>query len=174
MTISDVDVEAVSHADLVVAIMGPTGSGKSNLIDTLMEQKGTGDQRSGNPLRSCTDKVQAARLPPALAERHLPGTAKRVVLVDTPGFDDTNKTDMDILNMIGAWLAKTYKNHVKLAGIIFLHRSQTIACLARRSRTSACLASCTETLPRAASYSCHRCGTKLPGSRAKEGDGTEG
>ncbi len=30
-----------------------------------------------------------------------------LVLVDTPGFDDTTRTDMEILDMIGAWLEKT-------------------------------------------------------------------
>ncbi|KDQ53012.1 hypothetical protein JAAARDRAFT_39726 [Jaapia argillacea MUCL 33604] len=122
MVKSDIDVGAVIPNDIVIAIMGPTGSGKSNFVDTLMKQKGTRDQRSGKSLKSCTDKVQAVQLPPALVTRHLPGTTERVVLVDTPGFDDTNKTDMDILNMIGIWLEKTYKKQVKLAGIIYLHR----------------------------------------------------
>lgn len=31
----------------------------------------------------------------------------KVVLVDTPGFDDTNKPDLEILEMISAWLDKT-------------------------------------------------------------------
>jgi F0F1-type ATP synthase membrane subunit b/b' len=59
-------------------------------------------------------------------------------LVDTPGFNDTNKTDAEVLTMIADWLKKTcvtalthsfpllticsYKLHVKLAGIIYLHR----------------------------------------------------
>ncbi|KDQ53019.1 hypothetical protein JAAARDRAFT_100020, partial [Jaapia argillacea MUCL 33604] len=78
--------------------------------------------RSGNPLRSCTDKVQAVQLPPASVTRYMPATGKRVVLVDTPGFDDTKKTDAEILKIIGNWLAKTYGNKVKLAGILYLHR----------------------------------------------------
>ena len=31
-----------------------------------------------------------------------------VTLIDTPGFDDTTKSDADILAMIAAFLASTY------------------------------------------------------------------
>ncbi|KDQ54626.1 hypothetical protein JAAARDRAFT_38306 [Jaapia argillacea MUCL 33604] len=118
------DAGTVRPDDIVIAIMGPTGSGKSNLVDTLMEQKGSEHGRSGNQLWSCTDKVQAVTLPPALVAQHLPNATNRsrIVLVDTPGFDDTSKSDMDILNMIGDWLVEAYGNDVKLAGIIYLHR----------------------------------------------------
>ena len=46
---------------------------------------------------SVTDKVQAA--PPFDLD------GRRVTLIDTPGFDDTNRSDTDILNMIAAFLA---------------------------------------------------------------------
>lgn len=36
-----------------------------------------------------------------------PKYANRLVFVDTPGFDDTNKSDMEILEMIAEWLKKT-------------------------------------------------------------------
>ena len=31
-----------------------------------------------------------------------------LVLVDTPGFDDTNKEDKEILEMINQWMKKVY------------------------------------------------------------------
>jgi hypothetical protein len=31
-----------------------------------------------------------------------------LVFVDTPGFDDTHKQDVDILKMIADWLKSTY------------------------------------------------------------------
>jgi predicted GTPase len=31
-----------------------------------------------------------------------------VTLIDTPGFDDTDRSDTAILNMIAAYLSKTY------------------------------------------------------------------
>jgi GTPase Era involved in 16S rRNA processing len=30
-----------------------------------------------------------------------------IVFVDTPGFDDTNKTDVEVLEMLADWLNKT-------------------------------------------------------------------
>jgi hypothetical protein len=42
--------------------------------------------------------------------------------VDTPGFDDTNKSDTDILGEVANWLNKAYETNIKLTGIIYLHR----------------------------------------------------
>jgi len=55
--------------------------------------------RIGANLKSCTAEVQLAK------ELTLDG--RRVLLVDTPGFDDTYKTDVDILKLIAAFLATT-------------------------------------------------------------------
>ena len=94
--------------------MGPTGSGKSNvrdmsyivfhvftcflkIIDTLTGQLG---KRSGKQLESCTTEVRAVRL------HNHPVHGDRLVLVDTPGFDDTNKSDFEILDMVSKWLQK--------------------------------------------------------------------
>jgi hypothetical protein len=46
----------------------------------------------------------------------------RVWLIDTPGFDDTNRSDSDVLKDIAYWLASAYTRKVQLAGIIYLHR----------------------------------------------------
>jgi len=46
----------------------------------------------------------------------------RIIILDTPGFDDTNKTDTEVLSMIAEWLTITYKLDIKLAGILYLHR----------------------------------------------------
>jgi len=99
--------------DLVIALMGPTGSGKSNVIDTLAGQPG---RRSGSSLESYTTEVRAVRL------YNHPVHCDRLVLVDTPGFDDTNKSDLEILQMVSDWLKKVYEKDIKLAGIIYLHR----------------------------------------------------
>ncbi|KAK3369260.1 hypothetical protein B0T24DRAFT_532720 [Lasiosphaeria ovina] len=45
-----------------------------------------------------------------------------VYLVDTPGFDDTYKTDTDILRDISHWVNRSYEDRVLLSGIIYLHR----------------------------------------------------
>ncbi|KAI6107629.1 hypothetical protein EDD16DRAFT_1458906, partial [Pisolithus croceorrhizus] len=45
-----------------------------------------------------------------------------VVLVDTPGSDDTTKTDQQILESISNWLNKSYKKSTLLSGILYFHR----------------------------------------------------
>ena len=100
-------------ADDGYRFMGPTGSGKSNvsdishvvfsilpglkIIDTLTNQPG---RRSGSRLESCTTEVRAVRL------FNHPDHGNHLVFVDTPGFDDTNKSDLEILQMVSNWLQK--------------------------------------------------------------------
>lgn len=53
--------------------------------------------RIGSSLESCTAEVQ-------LSDEFILDR-RSVVLIDTPGFDDTNKSDTDILKLIAAFLA---------------------------------------------------------------------
>lgn len=50
------------------------------------------------------------------------GFPRRVVLIDTPGFDDINRSDSDVLQDITFILSRTYEQGIKLTGIIYLHR----------------------------------------------------
>jgi hypothetical protein len=43
-------------------------------------------------------------------------------LVDTPGFDDTDLSDSDILRLLAKWLAISYQKGERLSGILYLHR----------------------------------------------------
>lgn len=45
-----------------------------------------------------------------------------VHLIDTPGFDDTYRRDIDVLKDVSFWLSKAYAEDIKLTGIIYLHR----------------------------------------------------
>jgi hypothetical protein len=54
----------------------------------------------------------------------LPGYSKKIWLVDTPGFDDTYKTDAQILADVAVYLSDLYSNQILLTGIIYLHRIQ--------------------------------------------------
>lgn len=58
-----------------------------------------GNLRVGQGLKSCTSKVQIA------STFELDG--RDVTLIDTPGFDDTTRSDAEILRMIAAFLATT-------------------------------------------------------------------
>lgn len=47
---------------------------------------------------------------------------RTVYLIDTPGFDDTNRSDTQVLTEIATWLGDSYRSKVLLHGIIYLHR----------------------------------------------------
>lgn len=46
---------------------------------------------------------------------------RRVFLIDTPGFDDTFRSDIDVLKDVAFFFSSTYKRDVALAGIVYLH-----------------------------------------------------
>ncbi|KIJ63775.1 hypothetical protein HYDPIDRAFT_112726 [Hydnomerulius pinastri MD-312] len=107
-----VTLDDLATDDIIVAVMGPTGSGKSSFISKVT---GIRDDGVGHTLKSFTSEVKATKI---IDKR----SGLDIVLVDTPGFDDTNKTDLEILNMISDWLNASYKKHVLLAGIFYFHR----------------------------------------------------
>ncbi|KAI6095453.1 P-loop containing nucleoside triphosphate hydrolase protein [Pisolithus sp. B1] len=91
--------------------MGPTGAGKSSFIAHVTKQAGKG---VGHDLTSCTSEIKAT-------ECDVEGFS--IVLVDTPGFDDTNKSDLDILKMISDWLNTEYRTSPPiLSAILYFHR----------------------------------------------------
>lgn len=45
-----------------------------------------------------------------------------VHLIDTPGFDDTDKSDSETLAEVAIWLANSYRSQIRLTGILYLHR----------------------------------------------------
>ena len=60
----------------------------------------------GRRLESCTTElgfgyIETIERQPLLKEY-------RIVLIDTPGFDDTHKTDFAILTKIATWLENSY------------------------------------------------------------------
>ncbi|KAF9038066.1 P-loop containing nucleoside triphosphate hydrolase protein [Panaeolus papilionaceus] len=98
--------------DIIIAVMGATGVGKTTFISAIA---GKVVQGVGHNLDAGTIEVGCFRLP-------IPGTNSHLVLVDTPGFDDPQRTNAEILTTIAEWLKKSYKEDKKLNGIIYLHR----------------------------------------------------
>ncbi|KAJ3524909.1 hypothetical protein NM208_g11865 [Fusarium decemcellulare] len=96
--------------DVFIAVMGVTGSGKSSFISVCSDK----NVHIGHSLDACTSTVDVYpfELSPDCT----------VYLIDTPGFDDTNKSDTEVLSEIAAWLSDSYKNKIRLHGIIYLHR----------------------------------------------------
>jgi len=100
------------------------------IIDTLTGEEG---RRAGASLESVTRDIEACRI----LEHETYGS--RIVLVDTPGFEDSKRSDEEILKLIGEWLKKTYvklnlmphttkphphryKKRILLSGIVYMHR----------------------------------------------------
>ncbi|OBS29432.1 hypothetical protein FPOA_03369 [Fusarium poae] len=102
-----------SPSDIFIAVMGMTGAGKSTFISHCTEE----EVRISEPgaLESCTQDVRVHKCTTF-------SPAANVYLVDTPGFDDTTRSDTDILKTIANWLTETYEQKIKLRGILYLHR----------------------------------------------------
>ncbi|KAK0706133.1 hypothetical protein B0T26DRAFT_656556, partial [Lasiosphaeria miniovina] len=81
-----------SSHDVVIAVMGATGCGKSTFVSTLVGH----EVGIGHGLKAW--------------------------LIDTPGFNDTTLGDAEVLRSIAFLLARTYEVGVRLAGIVYLHR----------------------------------------------------
>ncbi|KAI0485109.1 P-loop containing nucleoside triphosphate hydrolase protein [Xylariaceae sp. FL0804] len=95
--------------DLLIAVMGMTGSGKTTFISKVT---GRTDLEIGHSLTSCTRDIQ-------VIETKIDGRVVR--FVDTPGFSDTTLSDGEVLQLIADYLAAAFRQDMKLSGIIYLH-----------------------------------------------------
>ncbi|KAI0404433.1 hypothetical protein F4802DRAFT_228288 [Xylaria palmicola] len=93
-----------------ILVMGMTGSGKSSFI---ADCTGRDDAQIGHDLASGTNSVAIFRT--NLHDRD-------VYLIDTPGFDDTNREDVEILTAVSHYLSVSYANNVSINGVVYLHR----------------------------------------------------
>ncbi|KAF4450875.1 GTP binding domain protein [Fusarium austroafricanum] len=105
-----IDLAALSPDDILIAVMGVTGAGKSTFISQVTGQ----EVGIGHGLISHTAAVGIYS--------HRISADQCVYLVDAPGFDDTACKDTEILKEVAFFFSQIYKNNVQLAGIIYLHR----------------------------------------------------
>jgi len=97
--------------------MGVTGAGKSTFISQLAQ----GPIKVGKTLQTCTHAAIALSTLPN------PNSGTQVVrvyacdfkdravyLIDTPGFDDSNRGNSAVLRELATWLNDSYNNAVKL------------------------------------------------------------
>lgn len=116
----------------IFSVTGPSGSGKSSVrilaykyspFKTLTGNEQFINQVFGckvaevhDELESCTQTVRA------FGCMHPHQTGQKVIIVDTPGFDDSNRTDFEILEELAQWLENTYILciRLKLTSLIFL------------------------------------------------------
>ncbi|KAF9526000.1 P-loop containing nucleoside triphosphate hydrolase protein [Crepidotus variabilis] len=99
------------NTDLIILVIGTTGAGKSTFVNAVAGYEAS---QASDDLGSCTREVKA--VPCHLFE------GRRVVIVDTPGFNDTNISDVDVFRLVATWLAKTYAEGIKLSGVLLFHR----------------------------------------------------
>ncbi|OQV10688.1 hypothetical protein CLAIMM_14651 [Cladophialophora immunda] len=95
---------------MVIALMGVTGSGKSSFISLLADQ----DVEISHSLHSNTVSIKVYSFNDQ--------RGRTVYLVDTPGFDDTTRSDAEVLKDISYLLATMFAADIRLAGLIYLHR----------------------------------------------------
>ncbi|KAG0641241.1 P-loop containing nucleoside triphosphate hydrolase protein [Tuber brumale] len=95
--------------EIIIALMGVTGAGKSYFI---REVSGNSEVVVSDDLYSYTGKVQSYSFGYEGA---------KITLVDTPGFNDTNRSDAEVLQEIADWTTRTYRGKRLLSGIIYLH-----------------------------------------------------
>ncbi|KAL4928157.1 P-loop containing nucleoside triphosphate hydrolase protein [Aspergillus undulatus] len=97
-------------ADRFFLVMGKTGSGKSTFVARCTGQ----DVTVGHGLFSCTSSIDTYSYT-------LPYTSRRIHLIDSPGFNDTNRSDIETLEILASYLGASYANGVRIHGIIMLH-----------------------------------------------------
>ncbi|KAK3358107.1 P-loop containing nucleoside triphosphate hydrolase protein [Lasiosphaeria hispida] len=95
--------------ELVVLLIGPSGSGKSSFVKSLTSETVRVDSR-----RPCTDVCKAYKVEPTIN-----GHRKAFILIDTPGFVDPQDVNLDILQNIAETLAKLAPGGV--FGAIYFH-----------------------------------------------------
>ncbi|KAH6639507.1 P-loop containing nucleoside triphosphate hydrolase protein [Boeremia exigua] len=103
-------LEVIQPEDIIIAILGATGAGKSSFIENC-----TKDRRPciGHELTSCTTQVSV---------HTMEMLGRTVHLIDTPGFNDTLRSDGETFQELAYWLAAADERKFKLSGIVFLHR----------------------------------------------------
>lgn len=112
-----------------IAVVGITGSGKSSFIKRVTGNQGIG---IGNGLASRTQCLSRSLFLGSCADKGIETedvkaysfTSNNVkyTLVDTPGFDDTDREDYDIFQAVVQWMESSYRSGTRLNGILYLHR----------------------------------------------------
>lgn len=110
-------MEGITCSDALILVMGSTGSGKSSFIADLVQSNADEKVEIGHGLESHTREVNIFSFTQSDGI-----TQRRVFLIDTPGFNDTDRSDGDIFKNIAFILVQTYRAGLNLAGVIYLHR----------------------------------------------------
>lgn len=94
--------------DKFFLVIGLTGAGKSTFVSNCTGHAVT----IGHGLYSCTNSISAFQY-----TKH----GQRIFLIDTPGFNDTSRSDIETLEILATYLGASYANGVRIHGIITLY-----------------------------------------------------
>ncbi|KAH7127553.1 P-loop containing nucleoside triphosphate hydrolase protein [Dactylonectria macrodidyma] len=97
----------------VILVMGVTGAGKSYFLNQLKSQS----VQEGHSLFAETQGCQAVQI--FLDDED---EKRSITVVDTPGFDDTERPQAEILAEITDYLAAQHISGLPLRGILYLHK----------------------------------------------------
>ncbi|OCL07323.1 P-loop containing nucleoside triphosphate hydrolase protein, partial [Glonium stellatum] len=89
--------------------MGTTGSGKSSFISHLTRET----VQVGHSLESCTSQSSIYQV-----DR----SGQTICIIDTPGFDDTNKSNAELFRDIALLLGMLHIRGIGIIGLVYLHR----------------------------------------------------
>ncbi|KAJ2914648.1 hypothetical protein MD484_g5747, partial [Candolleomyces efflorescens] len=70
-------------------------------------------------LHSCTQTVQHVTI--TLPKDHKRWPNRRLLLVESPGFDNSEHGEFEVLRQIAVWLASAYGDDAHIAGLVYLH-----------------------------------------------------
>jgi len=130
----EIKVDMKPQPPVMIAVMGKTGTGKTSFVNAITEKGLT----VGHGLEACeyslstTSPFISSYSKDTLSNRAV-GTqdiqtanttinGREVCLIDTPGFDDTHRSDADILSTIANWVQQANHERKHLSGIIYFHR----------------------------------------------------
>ena len=122
----NIEQSGVGRHEILIAVMGSRGSGKSHFIRQITKTKKSitehalspGEISSVNarqhltPLQSGTQVIQSYSV--TIGDRI-------VTLVDIPGFDDRIYDDVDTLEKVASWLVNAYKSKRLFSAIIYMN-----------------------------------------------------
>ncbi|TFK32463.1 P-loop containing nucleoside triphosphate hydrolase protein [Crucibulum laeve] len=109
---SKVRFEGLSRDDIVIIVIGPTGSGKSSFINSAVTKD---ILKVGHSLEPCTKDVEHVKCT-------VPNEGRKVVFVDTPSLNAERGAEREIESKINSWFKKAYGQKIPIAGILYLHR----------------------------------------------------
>ncbi|RSL74410.1 hypothetical protein CEP53_000243 [Fusarium sp. AF-6] len=102
----------------VILVLGVTGSGKSYFLNKLKSHSA----KEGHGLKSETAQCQAVQILLDDDDDEDSKDRRSITVIDTPGFDDTNRPQGEILAEITEFLATQHALRMPLRGVLYLHK----------------------------------------------------